>query len=202
MSPHISKATSAAFSGSNTLSNRILRKSRLEFGQKVGTNLAKHRAIVALSIVFLSLNPATAEIRLFPPVQIKWPFGEYYSCLGPRATQQFKKKMGAEYVSTITESRRLAMQNGTGNIKLDAILNEHILAAHEFTLNQCKRRGQGRVFSTECPLGVLSNREAVSSIGRKKNRYWTVEANRADLLRRAQQDHLEALLPRLISECG
>jgi hypothetical protein len=164
-------------------------------------NMRTTFTLITFAAVFAG-SSATAEARLPFPPSVDWPFGEYRTCLGYAGKRTFKRPLTEYSVERLASVGQGAdKQYVVGNWS-DPILSEQIIAAHEFTIEQCRLRKLGKSFSKDCPLGNLSRDEAVEIVGADNDEYWSNPSSNLQALKKAQQDRLEALRPVIEEACG
>ena len=158
-------------------------------------------ALITLTATLLA-SSASAEARLPFPPNVDWTFGEYRTCLGYSGVRAFKKPLKEYGVEQLANAGQGADQQYVVGNWTDAILNEQVIAAHEFAIEQCRLRKADEAFSTECPLGNLSREAAIELVGANQDDFWSKPSSELKSLKETQQDRLEALRPVIEEACG
>lgn len=162
----------------------------------------KNQTTFALTIATaLFASSTSAEISYFSEPDVDWTFGEYRTCLGYSGVRGFKKPLKEFGVAQLAHAGQGAEQQYVVGNWTDAILNEQIIAAHEFAIEQCRLRKAGETFNTECPLGNLSREAAMEIVGADQDEFWSKPSSELQSLKNAQQERLEALRPAIEEAC-
>ncbi|WP_298937677.1 hypothetical protein [uncultured Ruegeria sp.] len=157
-----------------------------------------------IAVMFSSVTPAMADVEInwVPKPQVDWPFGTYRTCLGYAGKQKVGGPLDEYAVTRMRAVGQGPQQLFVRNNWSDAILNEQLIDAVEYTIEQCRLRKAGESFDKTCPLGSLTLEEAVSRVGADKDEFWSRASSHLGPLKTDQQTRFDALKPELVEACG
>ena len=145
---------------------------------------------------------ASAQVKLRPTPNVEWPFGDYRTCLGYTGVNEFSKQFVADDQERMAEAGQPADKQYLVTNWSVMILNEQIIAAHEYTVEQCQLRKAGDEFNSECPLGNMSRTSAMELVGADKPKFWNQSSSQHSKLKKEQKVRLNNLGPSLAEACG
>lgn len=164
----------------------------------------KFRTTFTLTIAVAAVltGAASAQVKLRPTPNVDWPFGEYRVCFGNTGINNVAKQFVDEDQARMADAGQPADKQYLVNNWSVAILNEQIIAAHEYTAEQCRLRKAGEEFDTECPLGNMSRTAAMNVVGADKPEFWSQPSSQKADLKKEQKARLNNLGPVLQEACG
>ncbi|MBO9433695.1 hypothetical protein J7394_05730 [Ruegeria sp. R13_0] len=164
----------------------------------------KLRSTLILTIAAAAVlsGAASAQVKLRPTPNVDWPFGEYRVCFGNTGVNNVAKQFVEEDQARMADAGQPADKQYLVNNWSVVILNEQIIAAHEYTAKQCELRKAGEGFDTDCPLGNMSRSAAVKAVGADKPEFWNQPSSQHAELKKEQKARLNNLGPVLAEACG
>ncbi|WP_282170917.1 hypothetical protein [Ruegeria atlantica] len=155
---------------------------------------------IAAAAIFA--GAASAQVKLRPTPNVDWPFGDYRTCLGYTGVNEFSKQYVADDQERMAEAGQPADKQYLVTNWSVVILNEQIIAAHEYTVEQCKLRKAGDEYNSECPLGNMSRTSAMELVSADNAEFWNQPSSQHSTLKKEQKVRLNNLGPSLAEACG